>query len=67
MNIQYYKQDYWGNNRAVINGASGAIEQTVDYYPYWEVVMEWLTGKGPRQRDFRDGDFFSEQLRQHEH
>ena len=29
MNIQYYTQDYLGNNRAVINGASGAIEQTV--------------------------------------
>lgn len=30
----YYTRDYFGNNRAVINDSTGAIEQTVTYYPY---------------------------------
>ena len=30
--FHYYTQDYLGNNRAVINGSTGAIEQTVAYY-----------------------------------
>ena len=33
--FRYYTQDYLGNNRAVINGATGAIEQSVEYYPYF--------------------------------
>ena len=33
----------------------------------WEVGVEWLTGQGPRHREFKDGDYFSELLRQHEH
>ncbi|MDE6741456.1 MAG: hypothetical protein K2J58_03905 [Muribaculaceae bacterium] len=27
--FHYYTQDYLGNNRAVINGSTGTIEQTV--------------------------------------
>ena len=40
MIFHYYTQDYLGNNRAVINGATGAIEQTVDYYPYGGVIAD---------------------------
>nr|WP_235499796.1 hypothetical protein [Stenotrophomonas acidaminiphila] len=31
----------------------------------WSVGWEWLTGTGPRYRDFSDGDPFAETLRQH--
>ncbi len=33
----------------------------------WQVGWEWLTGTGPRHRDFTNGDYFTEQLRQHDH
>ena len=33
----------------------------------FELGIEWLTGLGPRHRDFTDGDAFAEQLRQHNH
>ncbi|MCE2733329.1 MAG: RHS repeat-associated core domain-containing protein [Flammeovirgaceae bacterium] len=33
----------------------------------WEVGWEWLTGTGPRHRDFTNGDQFTEMLRQHDH
>ncbi|MDE6481147.1 MAG: hypothetical protein K2L45_12860 [Muribaculaceae bacterium] len=36
--FHYYTQDYLGNNRAVINGSTGAIEQTVAYYPYGGII-----------------------------
>ncbi len=32
--FHYYTQDYLGNNRAVINGTTGAIEQVISYYAY---------------------------------
>ena len=32
-----------------------------------ELGIEWLTGLGPRHRNFTDGDAFAEQLRQHKH
>ncbi len=38
--FHYYTQDYLGNNRAVINGSTGAIEQTVAYYPYGGVIHD---------------------------
>lgn len=38
--FHYYTQDYLGNNRAVINGSTGAIEQTVAYYPYGAVIAD---------------------------
>ncbi len=34
------RQDYLGNNRAVIKGWSGAIEQTVACYPYRGVISD---------------------------
>ena len=33
----------------------------------FEVGTEWLTGKGPRHRDFTNGDLFTEMLKKHEH
>ncbi len=41
--FHYYTQDYLGNNRAVINGSTGAIEQTVAYYPYGAVIADFGT------------------------
>ena len=41
--FHYYTQDYLGNNRAVINGSTGAIEQTVAYYPYGGVSPDIST------------------------
>jgi RHS repeat-associated protein len=33
----------------------------------FELGIEWLTGLGPRHRDFKDGDAFAEQMRSHNH
>jgi RHS repeat-associated protein len=33
----------------------------------WEVGYEWLSGSGPRDRTFTNGDKFTELLKQHEH
>ncbi len=38
--FHYYTQDYLGNNRAVINGSTGAIEQTVAYYPCGGIIAD---------------------------
>ena len=38
--FHYYTQDYLGNNRAVINGSTGAIEQLTAYYPYGGVIAD---------------------------
>ena len=32
-----------------------------------QVGLEWLLGIGPRHRDFTNGDYFTEMLRQHDH
>lgn len=32
-----------------------------------DVGIEWLSGEGPRHRDFSDGDLFTEMLKQHYH
>ena len=37
-----------------------------DITPF-ELGVEWLTGIGPRHRDFKNGDYFTELLRQHKH
>ncbi|MBO5507852.1 MAG: hypothetical protein J6A00_08860, partial [Bacteroides sp.] len=42
--FHYYTQDYLGSNRAVVNGTTGAIEQTVAYYPYGSVIADLGTG-----------------------
>jgi RHS repeat-associated protein len=33
----------------------------------WQVGWEWVTGRGPREHNFTDGDPFTELLRRHEH
>ena len=33
-------KDYLGNNRAVINGSTGAIEQLTAYYPYGGIIAD---------------------------
>ncbi|MDE5813824.1 MAG: hypothetical protein K2H72_06015, partial [Muribaculaceae bacterium] len=49
----YYTQDYLGNNRAVINGSTGAIEQTVAYYPYGAVIAD--LGTNPTKQQYKFG------------
>ena len=43
--FQYYTQDYLGNRRAVVNSSTGAIEQTVAYYPYVGVIANLGTNQ----------------------
>jgi RHS repeat-associated protein len=33
----------------------------------WDVGVEWLTGEGPRNHEFREGDNFTELLQTHDH
>ena len=42
--FHYYTQDYLGSNRAVVNGTTGAIEQTTAYYTYGAVITDLGTG-----------------------
>ncbi|MDE5813894.1 MAG: RHS repeat-associated core domain-containing protein, partial [Muribaculaceae bacterium] len=51
--FHYYTQDYLGNNRAVINGSTGAIEQTVAYYPYGAVIAD--LGANPTKQPYKFG------------
>ncbi|MDE5812665.1 MAG: hypothetical protein K2H72_00115 [Muribaculaceae bacterium] len=51
--FHYYTQDYLGNNRAVINGSTGAIEQTVAYYPYGAVIAD--LGTNPTKQQYKFG------------
>ena len=44
--FHYYTRDYQGSNRAVVNGTTGAVEQTVAYYPYGGVIADLGTGAG---------------------
>ncbi len=73
--FHYYTQDYLGNNRAVINGSTGAIEQTVAYYPYGAVIAdlgtpttgqpykfggkELITANGLNEYDFGARQYYS--------
>ncbi len=51
--FHYYTQDYLGCNRAVINGSTGAIEQTIAYYPYGSVIAD--LGSGTTGQSFKFG------------
>ncbi|MGI9582577.1 RHS repeat-associated core domain-containing protein [Chryseobacterium sp. RRHN12] len=33
----------------------------------WELGVEWISGKGPRHRDFTNGDLMTEMLKKHSH
>ena len=73
--FHYYTQDYLGNNRAVINGTTGAIEQTIAYYPYGAVIAdlgtpttgqpykfggkEFITANGLNEYDFGARQYYS--------
>lgn len=50
--FHYYTPDYLGNNRAVVNGTTGAIEQTVAYYPFGGVIADLGTGHSLQQYKF---------------
>ena len=60
-----YSKNGWGNDSSgiILNDVFlGANEMT----PF-DVGVEWLTGTGPRHRDFFTGDTFTEMLRNHDH
>ena len=75
MTFPYYTRDYLGNNRSVINGSTGAIEQTVAYYPYGAVIAdlgtpttgqpykfggkELITSNGLNEYDFGARQYYS--------
>ena len=42
--FHYYTQDYLGSNRAVVNGSTGAVEQTIAYYPYGGIIADLGSG-----------------------
>lgn len=44
----------------------GKKKERKDITPF-DVGMEWLTGEGPRDRTFYDGDYFTELLKEHSH
>ena len=46
------KQDSWKSSKEIT--------------PF-ELGVEWLTGKGPRERNFTDGDLLTEMLKKHDH
>lgn len=70
-------------DNAKIGGVSGSDGKTSVYlgqnandvsftYPNstvtpFQVGTEWLSGKGPRHREFTNGDYFTELLKQHDH
>ncbi|MDE6481142.1 MAG: hypothetical protein K2L45_12835 [Muribaculaceae bacterium] len=45
MIFRYYTQNYLSDNRAVINGLTGAIEQTVASYPYGGIIANLGTNQ----------------------
>ena len=57
--FHYYTQDYLGNNRAVINGTTGAIEQTTAYYPYGAVIADLGTGNSGQPLKFGGKELIS--------
>jgi hypothetical protein len=55
----------------IINKINEAINEYIgksnqDIIPF-ELGVEWLTGRGPRYRHFKDGDTITEMLKRHEH
>jgi RHS repeat-associated protein len=56
--------DYFWND-FVANG--GGVFDVQSAMTPFDVGVEWLTGTGPRHRDFGPGDTFTEMLKNHEH
>lgn len=59
---------YVAMNRYKIDSISEMVDHQLnrnkDVTP-WNVGVEWLTGNGPRDRVFKDGDYFTELLKKH--
>jgi len=55
------------NYNAPEEAAARAYEESRQNISPWGVGWEWLTGTGPRDRTFYDGDYFTELLKQHSH
>jgi hypothetical protein len=51
----------------VIDGMNEGDDASSQGVTPWDVGVEWLTGTGPRHRNFTNGDVFTEMLRQHDH
>ena len=52
--FHYYIPDYLGNNRAVVNVSTGAMEQITHYYPWGGVYAD--LGTGAAVQPFKYGD-----------
>ncbi|WP_291861677.1 FG-GAP-like repeat-containing protein [Marinilabilia sp.] len=57
----FYKGSVWRKSTS-----DGQVAANSGVTPF-DVGVEWLTGTGPRHRDFTNGDVFTEMLRQHDH
>lgn len=57
--FHYYTRDYLGNNRAVINGTTGEIEQTVAYYPSGGVIADLGSESGVQPYKFGDKELIT--------
>ena len=53
-------------NNAIEQGVNNAFNNARNVTP-WDVGVEWLTGRGPRDRIFGDDDYFTKLLKQHDH
>ena len=63
---QVYNYIHYGNYDGTQTLESSDSESSHTITPY-RVGVEWLTGKGERNRTFVSGDVFTEMLRDHEH
>ncbi len=59
-----FKDKEFGIQTAVLVTAKRPDNKNITPF---EIGVEWLTGKGARERDFTDGDFITELYKKHEH
>ena len=79
--VEFSPYQYANNNPILLNDPFGLLSDSPhpDVLPTVVITpkkdnttpvqlgLEWLTGKGPREHHFRDGDEFTQMLRKHEH
>lgn len=67
MGTQVYKADEDNGSNGEGDPPGGKSNKNADNTGPWKVGWEWLTGTGPRSRHFKDGDYFTELLKKHDH
>lgn len=60
--FHYYVCDYLGNNRAVINGSTGQIEQNTAYYPFGGVIADLGTGNSGQPYKFEGKELLDDNV-----